>query len=181
MKNVVIIPILSLVLAVAAVSGIKTDKAEKQSQVQAHAQEAEPDKNDDPPQPAPEATPAPVNTDPEPPKATQAPKQAKKASYGDCEAYRHLLERYEWNVDTAMQVMRVESGCNPDASNMNDVHKDSRGNVICVGSFGLMQISCHGGRIFDPVKNIEAAYAKWKARGWQPWGATTCKTKVKCI
>lgn len=71
-----------------------------------------------------------------------------------------------------MAVMQGESGCEPMAKNP-EPHKDANGNVICYGSFGLMQISCHGGEIYDPAANIEAAWVKYQARGWQPWGAFT--------
>lgn len=98
-----------------------------------------------------------------------------------CEKYRYLVEKYSWNISTAMAVMKAESGCNPNASNMNDRHYDAKGKLICVGSFGLFQVSCHGGKIFDPAQNVQAAWEKYKARGWQPWSATTCRYKVKCI
>ena len=91
----------------------------------------------------------------------------------DCETYRPIIAKYSWNVDVAMNVMRVESGCNPNAQNLNDNHG------VCIGSFGLFQISCHGGQIFNPEANIAAAWAKYQARGWQPWSFTTCK-KIAC-
>lgn len=95
-----------------------------------------------------------------------------------CEAYRPLVAKYSWNVEIAMAVMRAESTqnnipCNPNAANWNDTHRDIYGNVVCTGSFGLFQISCHGGQIYDPAANIAAAWAKYEARGWQPWGAYT--------
>lgn len=86
---------------------------------------------------------------------------------GNCAKYRPLVAQYSWNVDIAMAVMRAESGCRPLAAN----YKDNHG--VCMGSFGLFQISCHGGKIFDPEKNVAAAWGKYQARGWQPWGAFT--------
>lgn len=91
----------------------------------------------------------------------------------NCEAYRPIVAKYGWNVDVAMNVMRVESGCNPNAANLNDNHG------VCIGSFGLFQISCHGGQIYNPEQNIAAAWSKYQARGWQPWSFTTCK-KIAC-
>lgn len=99
------------------------------------------------------------------------------ASYsggGNCESYRGLVSQYGWNVSVALAVMKAESGCNPQAVNRTDNHG------VCMGSFGLFQISCHGGQIFDPAQNVAAAWAKYSARGWQPWGVCT-SGKVSCF
>ena len=82
-----------------------------------------------------------------------------------CDAYRPLVAKYKWNVEVAMAIMQAESGCNPNAANWSDSHN------ICMGSFGLFQISCHSGQVYDPQENIRIAWAKYQARGWQPWGA----------
>ena len=92
---------------------------------------------------------------------------------GDCEQYRGLVAQYSWNVETVLAIMKAESGCNPNAANLNDNHR------VCMGSFGLLQISCHGGRILDPAANIAAGYAKYVASGYSPW--TVCRTIVRCI
>ena len=99
------------------------------------------------------------------------------ASYsggGNCESYRGLVSQYGWNVNVALAVMKAESGCNPQAVNRTDNHG------VCMGSFGLFQISCHGGQIFDPAQNVAAAWSKYQARGWQPWGVCT-SGKVSCF
>jgi len=92
--------------------------------------------------------------------------------------FRPLIKKYAWDERTAMAVMEAEStykgiSCNPNAANRTDVHRDSQGNIICIGSFGLMQISCHSGEIYNPEENIAIAWSKYQARGWQPWGAYT--------
>lgn len=98
------------------------------------------------------------------------------ASYrgaGNCEAYRGLVAQYSWNVTVAMAVMQAESSCNPQAHNTTDNHG------VCMGSFGLFQISCHSGSVYDPAQNIAIAWQKYQARGWQPWGVCT-SGKVSC-
>lgn len=97
---------------------------------------------------------------------------------GGCETYRPLVEKYNWDVRIAMAVMEQEStqngiSCNPNAANLNDVHRDVNGNVVCVGSFGLFQIACFDGQVYDPEKNLAIAWRKYEERGWQPWGAYT--------
>lgn len=103
----------------------------------------------------------------------EQPKPVVQAYPTNCEAYRPIISKYGWNVEVAMNVMRVESGCNPNAANLNDNHG------VCMGSFGLFQISCHAGQIYNPEQNIAAAWSKYQARGWQPWSFTTCK-KIAC-
>lgn len=91
-----------------------------------------------------------------------------------CETYRSLVAQYGWNVDTAMQVMKAESGCNPGAANTTDNHG------VCMGSFGLFQISCHSGAVYDPAQNVAIAWSKYQKSGWQPWGVCT-SGKVRCV
>lgn len=110
---------------------------------------------------------------PQPERPVEQPKPVVQAYPTNCEAYRPIISKYGWNVDVAMNVMRVESGCNPNAANLNDNHG------VCIGSYGLFQISCHGGQIYNPEQNIAAAWSKYQARGWQPWSFTTCK-KIAC-
>lgn len=98
---------------------------------------------------------------------------ASYAGAGNCEAYRSLVSQYNWNVNTAMAVMKAESGCNTMAKNTTDNHG------VCMGSFGLFQISCHSGAVYDPAQNVAIAYQKYQARGWQPWGVCT-SGKVSC-
>ena len=92
-----------------------------------------------------------------------------------CEIYRSLISQYSWNVAVAMAVMRAESGCDPSASNWTDSHS------TCKGSFGLFQIACFDGQVYDPAQNISIAYRKYQARGWQPWGAYTNGSYIKYL
>lgn len=89
----------------------------------------------------------------------QAQQTAPVAVYargGSCESYRGLVAQYSWNVNIALAIMRAESGCNPNAVSPTNDH-------------GLMQL--HGQAVYDPAANIAIAYAKYAARGWQPWTA----------
>lgn len=89
----------------------------------------------------------------------------------ECNQYRELVEKYDWNVDVAMAVMEAESGCNPEEVNWKDNHK------VCMGSAGLFQIGCVHKSIEemkDSHKNIEQAYKIYsKDKSWNPWGAFT--------
>ena len=87
-----------------------------------------------------------------------------------CETFRPLFAAYAWNVDTALKVCNAESGGNVYAANWTDNHK------VCMGSFGLMQVSCHSGQVYNPQQNIQIAYQKYLNGGWyQPWKNTCLK------
>lgn len=102
-----------------------------------------------------------------------------------CEQYRPIIARYGWDVRTAMAVMEAESGCDPKAYNP-EYHRDQYGNIICQGSFGLMQISCHSGAVWDVEQNIAIAWKKYTSKDkngnqlfWKPWGAYTSGKYLK--
>lgn len=96
-----------------------------------------------------------------------------------CENYRAELSKYSWNVDVALQVMRAESGCNPNAVGDQRVIGG-----IYAPSCGLFQIRTLSGRpdcetLKNPITNIQWAYKLYSASGWQPW--SVCKNgMVSC-
>lgn len=117
----------------------------------------------------------------EPVAATPLPVKAEEprlptTSASGCEKYRNIIAKYKWNVDVAIAVCNAESSGNADTSNLNDYHSFAN----CRGSFGLFQINCSHGRVYDPEKNIAIAAKMYEASGWRPWSATTCKYKVRC-
>lgn len=102
-----------------------------------------------------------------------------------CIPYLPIIEQYDWNVQTAIDVMANESGCNVDAVNLNDVHvvkkdKNNKELFYCIGSFGLFQTSCENIVYYDPALNISTAYKIYKQQGWNAWWET-CHTKVDCM
>ena len=93
---------------------------------------------------------------------------------GDCS----LVNNYDWPVATAMRVCMQESGGNPNNANWKDDHTSW---ANCMGSFGLFQINCSHGQVYDGPANVAIAYAMWKGSGgtfWKYW-PNTC-TKVGC-
>lgn len=79
---------------------------------------------------------------------------AARASSGPCGGWRHLVARYDWNVDTACRILVCESKGDPSARNRRST------------ATGLFQIL---GGPTDAERNVAQAYAMWRARGWQPW------------
>lgn len=92
---------------------------------------------------------------------------------GDCS----LVSMFsDWNQSVAFNVCMAESGGNPNNRNDSDPHPE----MGCNGSYGLFQINCGHGMVFDGRANVTIAHSMWSASGWQPWGATTCRYKVSC-
>lgn len=104
---------------------------------------------------------------------------------GGCENYRSIVSQYDWDVRVAMAVMQQEStnpqtgvSCDPNIANWSDDHSSWAG---CMGSFGLFQINCSHGQVYDPAKNVAIAYSMYKARGWQPWTSYTSGEYAKYL
>ena len=102
---------------------------------------------------------------------------------GNCEQWRPMIAKYDWNVEIALAVCSAESSGRADNDNPGDRHP-SAGPLVCWGSRGLFQIGCDSvdnySAMFDPAANIGHAYGMYAARGWQPWSYVTCKYKVAC-
>lgn len=104
------------------------------------------------------------------PKPIQIIKTTVKA---ECNAFRPIVEKYDWDVETALKIMQAESGCIPTNHNYNDIHRNWKtGEVICRGSYGLMQIGCihfQGESKDIPEVNIAMAYKVYQGSGWKAW------------
>lgn len=90
-----------------------------------------------------------------------------------CDDYRREVGKYDWDVETALKIMNLESGCK-NIHNYNDTHKHYRtGEIICKGSYGPMQVGCIHYKDEDKEdwkKNIELAYRVYQqANGFTPW------------
>lgn len=100
----------------------------------------------------------------------------------DCENYKWIFEKYNWNIETVISVCEAESNGKKDA--VGDGHNPP---VSC----GLLQIRTLEGRpscekLKDPEINIAYAYQLYEdslaktGNGWLPWsvcknGTVNCK------
>ena len=91
----------------------------------------------------------------------------------NCNLYRDEIEKYDWDINIAMQIINLESGCNPTNHNLKDNHKHYlTGETICLGSYNLFNVGCihyNGEDINDWKKNVELAYRVYKSSGWNAW------------
>lgn len=89
-----------------------------------------------------------------------------------------LVNDYAWDTRTAYAICMAESGGNPKAYNLNDIHNG------CIGSFGLMQIACvhtNGVAEYNPERNMAKAYEIYISSGWEPWGTYTSGLYLKYL
>lgn len=90
-----------------------------------------------------------------------------------------MFEKYDWDVEMAMDIAWAESDCNPKFHNWKDKHK------TCLGSWNLMQVGClhyKKGESRDNIAlNIAKAYRIYSDRNdtFRAW--TTCKKVAGCL
>lgn len=108
----------------------------------------------------PTADPAPVNIPPATP----------------CEMMQAEVRKYtDWDANIMQAIARAENGtCDPGRHNLtaSETHRRADGSVICVGSYGALQVGClHYGPADDRndlATNIKIAHSLWQNR--QKWG-----------
>ena len=91
-----------------------------------------------------------------------------------CLPYYDEISKYDWDVNIAMQIVNLESGCDPTNHNFKDNHRNRQGETICKGSWNLFNVGCInylGEDINDWKKNVEIAYRVYKQSGWKAWSS----------
>jgi soluble lytic murein transglycosylase-like protein len=83
-----------------------------------------------------------------------------------CNQFRHLVEKYDWDTELVMKIMELESSCNPNA--VGDGHLTFENGTKGM-SCGLMQVRVLEGRpdcetLKNPETNLEWAYKIFKER-----------------
>lgn len=100
-----------------------------------------------------------------------------------CEAVAREIGKYsEWNTSIVLAIAQAENrSCDPLNHNLtsSETHRDKNGNVICVGSYGVIQVGClhyrEGEDVNDLATNIKVAHrvyiarASWDTSGYNAW------------
>lgn len=95
-----------------------------------------------------------------------------------CEAVRAEVSKYSgWDVSIITAIAKAENRtCDPLRHNLttSETHRDASGNVICVGSYGVIQVGClhyrEGEDRDDLATNVEVAHRAYTAR--QAWDSS---------
>lgn len=87
----------------------------------------------------------------------------------NCEDYRGLVSQYNWDVNTALAIMRAESGCNPRAFNAHNSDGSNDGGLFQVNSIHVRSGLIGDQERFDPASNVRAAYVIYQGSHWRAW------------
>jgi len=93
-----------------------------------------------------------------------------------CELVRQEIAKYPgWDVNIMSAIAQAENtSCDPTRHNLTagETHRDRNGNVICVGSYGVLQVGClhysSADNVDDLATNIRLAHKAWESR--EKWG-----------
>ena len=94
-----------------------------------------------------------------------SPVVRKTRTTGGCERFRPIVERYNWNVQIAMAIMRAESSCNPSAYN-GTLNSDGTNDA---GLFQINSVHDATSARLDPETNVRLAYKVYVSQGWSAW------------
>lgn len=96
-----------------------------------------------------------------------------------CELMQAEVAKYsDWNSNIVQAIAQAENrACNPLKHNETDseTHRRADGSIICVGSYGVLQVGClhyrAGEDKNDLATNIKVAHRVWtEAKGsYTPW------------
>ena len=77
-------------------------------------------------------------------------------------------------------ISMAESRCDPSRNNLtvSETHKDMYGNVVCIGSYGALQVGCVH-KLDDPNSlnnldvNVDVAHNVWLKQSYKAWTVYT--------
>lgn len=81
-----------------------------------------------------------------------------------------------WDANIVQAIAQAENrSCDPTRHNLtaSETHRDYLGRVICVGSYGALQVGClhyrKGENRSDLATNIRVAHRVWQSSGYGAW------------
>ena len=94
-----------------------------------------------------------------------------------CEQMHAEIAKYgDWDQNIMQAIGQAENrACNPLKHNetASETHRRADGSVICVGSYGALQVGClhyrDGENRNDLATNIKVAHRVWTDSGYTPW------------
>lgn len=94
-----------------------------------------------------------------------------------CEAVKAEVAKYSgWDHQIIAAVAKAENReCNPVKHNetASETHRRADGSIICIGSYGVLQVGClhyrPGEDVNDLATNIKVAHRVWSDSGYTPW------------
>lgn len=108
---------------------------------------------------------------------TTDPEPAKLPPVTPCEQMRIEVNKYtDWDQNIVQAIAQAENrSCDPLRHNesVGETHRRYDGSVICVGSYGVLQVGCLH---YQPTENrddlatnIRIAHKVWQSSGYTAW------------
>ena len=113
-----------------------------------------------------------LTTDQAPVKPPETP-----AQLTPCQAMQNEVAKYsDWDANIVQAIAQAENrSCDPLRHNetASETHRRADGSVICVGSYGVLQVGCLHYRPDedrnDLTTNIAVAHRVWQGSGYTAW------------
>lgn len=94
-----------------------------------------------------------------------------------CDIMRAEVAKYsDWDANIVQAIAQAENrSCDPTRHNEkpSETHRRSDGSVICVGSYGVLQVGClhyQANESRDDLQtNIRIAHKVWQSSGYTAW------------
>lgn len=87
-----------------------------------------------------------------------------------CDAYRSLIDQYNWNTNVAFAVMRAENpGCNPASTSKPNWNGSVDRGLFQVNSIHADMVNGNLAALYNPTTNVATAYRIYSGGGWKRW------------
>lgn len=91
-----------------------------------------------------------------------------------CDAYRSLIDQYNWSTKIAYAVMRAENpGCNPASTSLANWNGTVDRGLFQVNSIHADMVNGNLDALYNPAINIATAYRIYSGGGWERWTTFT--------
>ncbi len=87
----------------------------------------------------------------------------------NCADYSGLVSQYDWDVRTALAIMRAESGCDPNATNRANYNGTVDRGLFQVNSIHSAKVNGNLDSLYNASTNVSVAYRIYLGSGWRAW------------
>jgi hypothetical protein len=123
------------------------------------------------------------------PKTDQAPAKPVNPPSTPCERVQSEIAKYsDWDVNIMQAIAQAENrACNPARHNLttSETHRRADGSIICVGSYGVLQVGClhYQGKDKrdDLATNVRIAHKVYQHSGYNAWTQFNNKEYLKYL
>lgn len=86
-----------------------------------------------------------------------------------CQYYLPIIEKYNWDVHTAMAIVQAESSCNPHEASVPNYDGSVDRGLFQVNSIHADMVGGDLTSLYNPEVNVQIAYRIYSGNGWHAW------------